>query len=69
MQNLNEIRCKLSGKDFTNNIDDPEESWEPPPSPIVLQSQSSSSALASPFEQSSSGTVSVPKSSDINSYQ
>ena len=64
------IRCKLSGNEHTNDINDPVESWEPPPSPIVLRFQSSSSPLASPIEQwSSSGGISVPKSSDINPYQ
>ena len=57
------------GGELSNEDDsDPVDPWEPPPSPIVIRSRSSSSAL-SPLEQLSSGTVSVPKSSDSNPYQ
>ena len=48
----------------------PVDQWEPPPPPIVIQSQSLSSAL-SPLEQSLSGTVSVsrPGGSGINPHE
>ena len=53
---LGEFSKELLNEDDT----DPVEHWEPPPSPTVIHSQSSSTL--SPLEKSLSGTVSVSRS-------
>ena len=62
---LGEFSKGLLNEDDT----DPVEPWEPPPSPIVIHSQSSSTL--SPLEKSLFGTVSVsrPGRSGINPYE
>ena len=60
---------EFSGELLNEDDTDLVEPWEPPPSPIVIHSQSSSTL--SPLEKSLSGTVSVsrPGRTSINPHE